>query len=54
MKRLVLSVFLAVLAINIFNCLSNEINAYQLYKINQMEVERCSVDMALNPDLICD
>lgn len=33
---------------------SDFIKGYELQKLNQIEVNRCSIDMASNPDLICD
>ena len=33
---------------------SDFIKGYELQQLNQIEVSRCSIDMASNPDLICD
>lgn len=33
---------------------SDFIKGYELQQLNQIEVTRCTIDMASNPDLICD
>ena len=33
---------------------SDFIKGYELQQLNQIEVNRCSIDMASNPGLICD
>lgn len=54
MKRVILAIVLAMLVINVFNKISNQVSAYQLFKVNNEMVEKCTFDMLHNPDLICD
>lgn len=51
MKRLVI---IALLVVGIGTLASDFIKGYELQQLNQIEVNRCTIDMASNPDLICD
>lgn len=51
MKKLVI---IALLIVGIGAMASDFIKGYELQQLNQIEVNRCTIDMASNPDLICD
>ena len=53
MKKIILTVILLAV-MTAYNFINDELKLYNLQKINQIEVNRCSIDMASNPDLICD
>lgn len=47
-------VIIALLIVVIGATASDFIKGYELQQLNQIEVNRCTIDMASNPDLICD
>ena len=54
MKKIILTVILLAGIMTAYNFINDELKIYNLQKINQIEVNRCSMDMASNPGLICD
>ena len=54
MKKIILTVILIAGIMTAYNFINDELKLYNLQKINQIEVNRCSIDMASNPGLICD
>ena len=54
MKNIILTLILIAGIMTAYNFINDELKLYNLQKLNQIEVNRCSLDMASNPDLICD
>ena len=54
MTKALLIAVIVLIGTNIFNYLSNEMIIDELQRINQLEVERCTIAMEQNKDLICD
>lgn len=54
MKKIILTLILIAGVVTAYNFINDELRLYNLQKINQIEVNRCGIDMANNPDLICD
>lgn len=54
MKKIILTSILLTGIMTAYNFINDELKLYNLQKLNQIEVNRCSMDMATNPDLICD
>ena len=54
MKKIILTVILLAGIMTAYNFINDELKLYNLQKLNQIEVNRCSIDMESNPDLICD
>ena len=54
MQKIILTVILIAGIMTAYNFINDELKLYNLQKLNQIEVNRCSMDMAFNPDLICD
>lgn len=47
--------FIITLLILVIGAMASDfIKGYELQKLNQIEVNRCTIDMTNNPDLICD
>lgn len=54
MKNIILTLILIAGVMTAYNFINDELKMYNLQKLNQIEVNRCTMDMASNPDLICD
>lgn len=54
MTKALLIAVIVLIGTNIFNYLSNELILNELQRINQLEVERCSIAMEQDKNVICD
>ena len=54
MQKALLIAVIVLIGTMIFNYVSNEMILNELQRINQLEVERCSISMEQNKDVICD
>lgn len=54
MKQIIITTLLIAIIATGYNIVNDLWKGYQMQHFNQIEVERCTQDIASNSDLICD
>lgn len=54
MKNVIITALLIAIITTGYNIVNDLLRGYQMQRLNQIEVERCTQNMASNPNLACD